>query len=297
MGAFAQSPQAIVLEDKIRVFFTTRRKVSGSEFWTSYPMYVDFSRDMGRIQSAPRPVGIEPSSIGNFDEHGIFPFSPTIIGAQVFAYTTGWSRRKSVSVETGIGLMVSDDFGQNFTRVGNGPVLSANLYEPFLVCDGFVLEIDDDFLMWYCFGTDWRSDPATGIAERTYKITQTRSGNPYQWKNSGGRRVIPEVRGELEAQALPSVATVNDSLWMVFCHRETFGFRAGGAGQYSLGFAESKDGESWARRDSFVEFQDTGFDSEMRCYPNLFVVDDTAFLLYNGNDFGQSGFGMAKCSI
>ena len=294
MGSYAQAPQALVLEDRVRVFFSTRTPSSPSGSWISKPMFVDFSRSMNERISPPQEVLITAAETGAFDEHGIFPFSPLLIGEQVLAYTTGWSRRESVSVETGVGLMISDDFGRSFRRVGPGPVLSASLQEPFLVCDGFVLQEGDGFIMWYCFGTDWANDMTTGVPERTYKISQTSSPNPYEWRNSGGKQILTNVRGEFEAQALPSVARVGGSFWMVFCHRDSFGFRKTESGQYALGFAYSKDAASWTREDALVKFPTRGFDSEMRCYPNIFEVDGSVVLLFNGNDFGRFGFGMAR---
>ena len=42
---------------------------------------------------------ISLGELGAFDEHGIFPFNVTYRN-ELFAYTSGWSRRVSVSVET-----------------------------------------------------------------------------------------------------------------------------------------------------------------------------------------------------
>ena len=49
---------------------------------------------------------------------------------KIYAYLSGWSRRVSVSVETGIGLAMSYDDGKTFKRLGNGPVLTSSLSEP-----------------------------------------------------------------------------------------------------------------------------------------------------------------------
>ena len=68
---------------------------------------------------------IEPGGLGCFDEHGIFPMSVVRHGGELLGYTTGWSRRASVSVETAIGLAVSRDGGRTFARTGPGPVLAA----------------------------------------------------------------------------------------------------------------------------------------------------------------------------
>ena len=32
----------------------------------------------------------------------------------------------------------------------------------------------------------------------------------------------------------------------------------------------------------------------MRCYPHLFQVDERTYLMYNGNEFGRFGFGVAE---
>jgi hypothetical protein len=37
-----------------------------------------------------------------------------------------------------------------------------------------------------------------------------------------------------------------------------------------------------------------GWDSEMMCYPNVFECNKDTYLIYNGNDFGKNGFGIAK---
>jgi len=38
---------------------------------------------------------------------------------------------------------------------------------------------------------------------------------------------------------------------------------------------------------------ESGFDSEMVCYPFVFVREDKRYLLYNGNAFGREGIGLA----
>jgi hypothetical protein len=31
----------------------------------------------------------------------------------------------------------------------------------------------------------------------------------------------------------------------------------------------------------------------MQCYPHVFQLDGAVYMLYNGNEFGRAGFGMA----
>ncbi len=37
-----------------------------------------------------------------------------------------------------------------------------------------------------------------------------------------------------------------------------------------------------------------GWDSDMQCYPYVFECDGDIYLLYNGNEFGRWGFGVAQ---
>ena len=294
-GHFAQSPQALVMPDRVRVFFSTRTRDHASAPWTSLVMRVDFPTSMREPLGEPVAVAMAPAKPGAFDEHGIFPFSVVRSGDEVWAYTTGWSRRQAVDVETGIGLMRSTDDGASFERIGAGPVLSASLHEPYLVCDGFVRQPETGYRMWYCFGTGWHEDPSTGIPERTYKIGVAESPDGVTWTPAGGQETIPSTRyGVLEAQALPSVLQRENGDWaMAFCFRHTFGFRNGN-GSYELGYARSRDGTTWERDDAAIAFPTAGFDDAMRCYPHLFRAEGKTFLLFNGNRFGADGFGVAE---
>lgn len=64
---------------------------------------------------------------------------------------------------------------------------------------------------------------------------------------------------------------------------------------YKIGFAESEDGLNWKRKDSEVgiEKSESGWDSEMICYPNVISIKGKWHMFYNGNRHGESGFGYA----
>jgi hypothetical protein len=64
---------------------------------------------------------------------------------------------------------------------------------------------------------------------------------------------------------------------------------------YRLGYAESPDGLTWSRRDEQVGIEPSasGWDSEMMEYPYVFEHKGRKHMLYNGNGFGESGFGYA----
>jgi len=289
-ASHAQSPQAVVFDDFVRIYFTARIRDSEKTF-LSIPQYADFTKDFKSIINHSKKEIIQIGKLGCFDEHGIFPFSPCFVNGNLYAYISGWSRRISVDVDGGIGLAASNDGGAYFTRLGDGPVLSASLFEPFLVIDPFVRKFNNLFYMFYIHGTKW-SDAAK--PERVYKISYATSSNGLDWQKSN-KLIIQNVLGDNECQALPTVIEINGIYHMYFCYREMTGFRTEAGRGYRIGYAYSSDLENWARNDLLggLALSTSGFDSEMMCYPNIFAVDECVYLLYNGNNFGKEGFGLA----
>ena len=289
----AQSPQAVVFDDYVRVYFTTRK--ADGDFFLSYPQFVDYNKDFSEIINYSNDEIIPLGNLGCFDEHGIFPFSPLKIGNEIKAYTSGWTRRVSVSVDSGIGLGISSDNGITFEKLGDGPILSSSLNEPFLVIDAFVRFFEDRYYMFYIFGEKWAKSSESSQPERVYKISFATSEDGLNWKKSG-KKIIEDVIDENECQALPTVIKISNKYVMFFCYRNMVNFRTNKECSYKIGYAYSDDLINWTRDDenSGMFLSDNGFDSEMMCYPNIFEMDNEYYLLYNGNNFGEKGFGIAK---
>ena len=75
-----------------------------------------------------------------------------------------------------------------------------------------------------------------------------------------------------------------------------YSYRANGdITSYRIGYAESYDGLEWTRKDAQVgiDVSNLGWDSEMISYPCIFDHNKKRYMLYNGNDYGKSGFGIA----
>lgn len=292
---FAQSPQAIVLGDIIRVYFSTRKRDSSNKY-TSQVRFVDFNEDFSRIVNYSQKSVIPLGERGCFDEHGIFPFNPLHYRNQIIAFTCGWSRRVSVPVETSTGLAFSVDNGITFEKVGNGPVVTASLNEPMLVGDSFVRIYHSTFYMWYIFGKYWLDASNSEPPARVYKIAHATSCDGVNWKKDGGKQIVEDLIGEDECQALPTVIKIFNKYHMYFCYRYATDFRKNPARSYRLGYAHSEDLVTWNREDhnKGIEISDSGWDSEMMCYPNIFEAFGKIYMLYNGNEFGKYGFGLAE---
>jgi hypothetical protein len=291
---FAQSPQTLVLEDRVRIYFCTREADAVGKY-LSHVAFVDFERDLRSIIGVSTQPVIELGELGCFDEHGIFPMNVLHDGARVLAYTTGLNRKVSVPIDASIGLAISHDNGLTFQRYGKGPVLSASLHEPFLVADGFVVRYADCYHMWYIHGTKWQKLTAPEQPERVYKIAHATSQDGIEWRREG-RQIIDDRLGFEECQALPTVICLHGIYHMYFCYRQAHGFREQSGRAYRIGYAYSTDLINWTRNDGLagIDVSEQGWDSQMQCYPHVFLLDGKACLLYNGNEFGRAGFGLAE---
>jgi len=291
--AFAQSPQTLVFDDFVRVYFSTREKDSIGKY-RSHISFVDFSKSFEKILQVSENTVIPLGNVGCFDEHGIFPLNVLKVRDQLFGYIGGWSRRTSVSVETAIGLAVSDDNGLTFKRIGDGPILSASLNEPFLVGDPFVQFYGDQYHMWYIYGTRWLRHSSQALPDRVYKIGHAASTDGVRWAKTG-RQLIDDKLNSDECQALPTVIYFDDKYHMFFCYRQAIGFRDHRDSAYRIGYAFSEDLTNWVRDDAGagLDISLGEWDSDMMCYPHVFHWEGDIYLLYNGNEFGRFGFGLA----
>jgi len=285
---FAQSPQAVFLNDTIRVYFTSRYRDDKASY-ISYPSYFECDTSFKVLNVASHEI-IRLGDLGTYYEHGIFPFSPFVDENNFYAFISGWSRRVSVPVETAIGLAISSDFGHNFST-SPGPVLSATQQSPFLVVDGYVKKFNGIYYMWYIHGTEWIQTDVSDKIERVYKITYATSKDLVTWFPSFSN-IIEDKLGVYECQALPSVVFYEGSYLMFFCYRTHIDFRKNSANSYQIACAQSKDLLNWHR------LGDVCFDASdksiSRSYPSPLVINNQLFIFYNGNDFGKFGIKVAK---
>ncbi|HBA54161.1 hypothetical protein [Syntrophorhabdus aromaticivorans] len=291
---YAQSPQALVFDGFVRIYFSTRERERSGKY-LSHVSFVDMTRNFREIINISTNTVIELGGLGCFDEHGIFPFNILRDKDRIIAYTTGWNRKVSVSVDASIGLAISNDNGLTFQKVGKGPVLSSSLHEPFLVGDAFVALYGGLYHMWYIHGTKWMRFDKDEVPDRIYKIAHATSNDGVSWQKEG-RQIIVDKLGPNECQALPAVVFFNNKYHMFFCYRQPDGFREIRDRGYRIGYAFSDDLRDWVRDDgeAGIDVSEDGWDADMLCYPHVFHCDGKIWMLYNGNEFGRYGFGLAR---
>jgi hypothetical protein len=285
-GSHAQVPTAVLLEDRVRVFYADRTTAG-----KSFIAWIDVNRrNPMELLDASRQAAMPFGERGMFDDEGMMPGDTVRNRGRLWMYYTGWNQGVTVPYRNSIGIAVSDNDGMTFTRMFRGPVLDRTAEEPLMAVTPFVMPEQQAYRMWYVSGTQWAD--VDGKLEPIYVIRHARSSDGIHWQRSG-ELCVPQ-RHELEAHAHPSVIRGGTGYRMWFCYRDSRDFRDG-AGSYRIGYAESYDGVSWLRMDerAGIDVSAHGWDSTTLCYPYVIEFDGATHMFYNGNGFGRSGIGYA----
>ena len=293
MAEFAQGPATLVLDTVVRVYFSCRPKPDERHQYVSYAAYVDLDRaELSRVVDvSARPI-LDLGGRGTFDEFGTYPVSVIRDGDRVRAYYGGWTRCASVPFDVAIGCAISRDGGVRFDKCGAGPVLAADLEEPFVISGPKIRRFGDRWYLWYIAGTKWI---ATGERpEPVYRIRMATSDDGLHWERLHRELIPPRLEAD-ECQASPDVVFADGKYHMFFCYRYSLGYRGREKG-YRIGYASSTDLVTWQRDDgkAGIDVAEHGWDSEMISYPHVFALDGQMLMLYLGNEVGRRGFGLAR---
>ena len=289
---FAQAPASLLLQDRLRVYFSCRPPADRNGQYVSYSAYVDLDRvdPFKVLQVAEQPI-LELGDLGTFDEFGTYPVSVARDGTAVRAYYAGWTRCESVPFNVAIGVATSHDGGRTFAKLGPGPVLSYSPDEPFVLSGPKIRRFGDQWQLWYIAGRKWKL--VQGRPEPVYRIRMATSPDGLRWTKLN-RDLIPSRVEEDEAQASPDVFQANGKFHMFFCYRYSSDFRGRERG-YRIGYASSANMVDWERDDSKagIDVSEDGWDAEMISYPHVFAMDGRIYMAYLGNQVGRHGFGLA----
>ena len=293
MKEFSQCTSTLVFEDFVRIYFSCRPYKDQGGQAKSYTAFIDVDRkDISKIlRVAENPV-LSLGKLGAFDEFAVYPSSVLREGDKVYLYYAGWNRMRSVPFNTSIGMAVSNDGGPSFERMGDGPILGPSLSEPFVISGPKIRKFEGKYFLFYLAGTEWVMH--NGSPEIIYKNKMAISEDGVNWTRMN-RNIIEDKIDHLECQAGPDVFFYKEKYHMYFVYRHGVDFRSAPGRGYKIGYAHSDDLINWTRDDenSGIEYSEEGWDSTMHHYPHVFELDGFHYMVYNGNEFGKYGFGLA----
>ncbi len=229
--------------------------------------------------------------LGTFDDNGIMPSWIVTKNGRKYLYYIGWNPQVTVSYRLSIGLAISDDNGETYYKYSEGPICDRSMDEPYFNTAPCVIVDNGVWRMWYVSCTEWRI--INNWPEPFYHIKYAESKDGVHWIKTG--RICIDYENFTQAIGRPCVF-IQDGLYkMIYSYRSAFGYREEPKQSYRLGYAESKDGIVWIRKDDEVGIacSENGWDSEMMEYAHIFCHSVEWHMFYNGNGFGKSGVGYA----
>ena len=199
---------------------------------------------------------LEPGTRGSFDDCGAMVSWVQRNGPNVFVYYIGWNVPVTVPFRNCLGLAID-------RHKLYGPVCDRDLYNPYGVgsCSAS--------MEYYLSVLGWETHD---LQQRPrYHIVKA---HPHS---------IAITFKDAAEYAIARPCVLGDEMW--YCYR---------GAQYRIGYATQEDGV-WERKDdeAGITVSVTGFDDTAVCYPHVFDHEGQRFMLYNGNSYGRTGFGLA----
>jgi hypothetical protein len=232
---------------------------------------------------------VDFGSVGYYDDNGIIPSCILQMDNKLFLYTIGFSLKNKIIFDAATSLAISSDNGNSFEKL-KGTILDRGIDDPCFAVSPSVLFDNGLFRMWYVSCDKWEVN-SDGSYKHFYNIKYKESEDGIVW--SVRSVVCIDYKNDFEyAISRPSVIKDGDNdykMWYSYRAQEF-------VDSYRIGYAESVDGLNWIRKDEQMEGFDvsaSGWDSEMICYPSVFDHNGSRYMLYNGNHYGRSGFGIA----
>ncbi|AMV72663.1 hypothetical protein JCM30471_11790 [Desulfuromonas carbonis] len=276
----ALTPTPVLLEDRIRVFVGIRDQVGVSRIG-----FVDVDPiDPLRVLEVATTPALDVGSPGTFDDNGVILGDILPRGESLHLYYVGFQLVAQVKFLAFTGHAISSDCGRSFQRSSDAPVLDRCHRQRYIRAIHSIMEEDGRFRVWFAAGDGW--ELIDGRPYPRYHIRYIESPDGTTFRGEG----VPciDVTGREYRIGRPRVFKAGGCYHMHYT-RGTLD------GDYIAGYARSDDGLTWTRMDDQlgIGLSEGGWDSLHLAYPAILTWRDRTYMFYNGNNMGQTGFGVA----
>lgn len=269
--------------DLYRFYFSSRDKLNRGH--GTY-LEVNMHNPTKILRLNEQPI-LKPGDLGCFDDSGVLPCSIVNVGDRKLLYFIGFNVGVTVPFRNSIGLAEWNDSSQQFERCFKGPILDRTRDYPHFVAGPEVKFENNRFRAWFISCIGW--EEIEGEGKHYYRIEYAESADGIDWQRDG--TVAIDFYDEHEyAISCPRVIKDPKQYKMWFSSRASQDCPT-----YRIRYATSDDGIRWDRKNNLIELDvsESGWDSEMVEYPYVFDHEGQRYMLYNGNGYGKTGFGIA----
>lgn len=276
----AANPLPIHLEqDVYRVFFSGRDQFNRSSIGA-----VDIDLVQRKVITEYQQPFFEHGPEGSYYADGVSIGNCYEVNGVRYMLFMGWQTSGKGHWRGDIGrLIVKPDLTLELD--GTLPLMTSDATDPISLSYPWVLDMDgDEYLMWYGSTIEWETENQ----EMIHVINFASSIDGYEWIRHG--LAVPYERSVAQAFSRPTVVKNSCGEYDMW-----FSFRSGRNEKYRIGYANSLDGKAWKLdlENVGITISTSGWDSEMIEYPFVFDHAGRRYMLYNGNGYGKTGFGLA----
>jgi hypothetical protein len=275
----AANPLPILLDnDTYRIFYSGRDAQNRSSVGA-----VDIDVVTREIVSEHGQPFFEHGAPGSFFADGVSIGNCYEANGNRYILFMGWQAPAQGHWRGDVGrLIVTDELTLRLDS--DKPFMEASAEDPISLSYPWVLkDASGGYRMWYGSTRTWDA----GNGDMLHVINRASSLDGDHWVREG--LAVPYELGRAQAFSRPTVIgneTQGFEMW--------FSYRKGGGDKYRIGYAVSRDGNEWTLDldNAGIDVSDTGWDSEMIEYPLVFEHKGLRYMLYNGNGYGKTGFGL-----
>ncbi|WP_127806785.1 hypothetical protein [Hydrogenophaga sp. NH-16] len=280
LATHAANPLPVHLQgDVYRVFYSGRDEANRSSVGA-----VDIDIVRREVVTDHHRPFFEHGPAGSFFADGVSIGNCYEAGGVRYMLFMGWQAPAGGHWRGDIGRLIVDP-DLTLRLDGAEPFMGGDAVDPISLSYPWVLRgAAGGFDMWYGSTRTWDA----GNGEMLHILRHARSDDGHRWTRTG--EGVPYALGHAQAFSRPTVVRNGRGdldMW--------FSYRSGSGESYRIGYARSDDGIHWTLdvQRAGISVSDSGWDAEMIEYPYVFDHKDQRYMLYNGNGYGRTGFGLA----
>ncbi|KOO58154.1 hypothetical protein WH43_10220 [Rheinheimera sp. KL1] len=275
----AANPLAVHLQDDVfRIYYSGRDDQNRSSVGA---VDIDIVRQVV-ITDHDEPFFLHGPP-GSFYADGVSIGNCYKVGSRCYILFMGWQNPANDHWRGDIGkLSIMSDYSLKLAQ--EEPMLDADSVDPISLSYPWITQTGPEhYDMWYGSTLSWDG----GNGEMVHVIKHAVSTDGTNWRKMG--LAVPYKLNFAQAFSRPTVIQHSSGGFDMW-----FSYRSGQGQSYRIGYAYN-DGDGWqlALQQSGITVSDLGWDAEMIEYPFVFMHKNNTYMLYNGNGYGRTGFGLA----
>lgn len=276
----AANPLPIHLKDDVyRIFFSGRDQQNRSSVGA-----VDVDIVERKVTTEHVQPFFKHGPVGSFYSDGVSIGNCYEVNGVKYLLFMGWQNPSDGHWRGDIGrLVVTPELSLHLHSPN--PFMGSDQTDPISLSYPWVMpRASGGFDMWYGSTLSWDA----GNGEMLHVIQYAFSADGERWLRNG--LSVPFELGRAQAFSRPTVVKNGSDHFEMW-----FSFRSGAGEKYRIGYACSADGLNWSLDldNAGIDVSVCGWDSEMIEYPFVFDHKGSRYMLYNGNGYGKTGFGLA----